>query len=165
MNSNPPNNVFGYYVPPRDGSYTDINSTDRTGGANNYPTLTPSAVIVPQTSTELTQVPTQNLQQPINMETNYNYIPSLSCNQVSDLKTLNKELKSNAQLIICPFCKQTSFTKAEKKWNFGSVLCGLMFGVGVWVVYQIVRKKDINCMDAKHYCTRCGVQVADYTSC
>jgi hypothetical protein len=92
-------------------------------------------------------------------------MPTLTCNQVNDLKGLNDVLKSNSQLIICPFCKQTALTKSEQKWSIPSLACGVAFGPALWILFQALRKKDINCMNAKHYCSRCGVQVGDYSAC
>jgi hypothetical protein len=147
-----------FYNPPS--SYSDINSTERTEQFT-YPKMQPliTEMIAQNNEKNICSQPStpQSVQN--------NVFPSLSCNQLNDLKTLREVLRTNSQLIVCPFCKQTAMTKTERKWSVGNLICGVTFGVGVWLVFQILRRKDLNCMDARHYCSRCGLIVNDYSAC
>jgi hypothetical protein len=169
MNTNTPNfnNPYTTYIPPVS-EYNDINSTARTEGDIN--TQVRTVIVSPNTGLNVAphqepMIPnhqTQPIQQ-LNVENNY--IPSLTCNQVGELQRLNEVLKSNPSFIVCPFCKETAITKSERKWSFTNLLCCVCFGAGPWIIFQALRKKDINCMDADHYCSKCGKKVSEYKSC
>jgi hypothetical protein len=83
----------------------------------------------------------------------------------SDLFNLKQVLTSKPVFIVCPYCKEPTMTAARQKCNCGNLCCCICFGLGGWIVFQALRKKDINCMDASHECLKCGKKVGDYTSC
>lgn len=82
-----------------------------------------------------------------------------------EVNNLKMSLKSNAQYVACPYCKHQSLTRADQTCSVGSVLCCVAFGGLMWLLFQGIRKKDINCYDAKHYCIRCGNNLANYKAC
>ena len=82
-----------------------------------------------------------------------------------NLMACHMNLKSNSQYVVCPYCKQITPTRTEKKMSFKNLLLCLCCSPTVWAGVQIFRQKDLNCFDAKHYCLRCNSLLADYTAC
>jgi len=82
-----------------------------------------------------------------------------------ELSYMKKALKSSGQCVVCPFCKNQNFTRTEEKCSFANVGCGAIFGPVPWILFQAIRKKDINCYDADHFCLNCGSQLASYKAC
>jgi hypothetical protein len=95
------------------------------------------------------------------------HIPQVMTNQIDEVEasSIRRSLKSNAQYVGCPYCKQQSMTRVEKNCSFKNVLCGVLLHPMIWLVYQAVRGKDINCYDADHYCSKCGNKLAEYKAC
>lgn len=82
-----------------------------------------------------------------------------------EVNNLSKVLKSSGQFIACPYCKTQAVTRTEETCSFFNVACGLMFGPVAWIVFQGLRRKDINCYDAEHYCIQCGSKLSSYKAC
>lgn len=96
-------------------------------------------------------------------------VPAVAYNQLvpsaSEISNLQAALKSNSQFVSCPFCRYQAMTRVETKCSFISTFCSIATLVLPWVTVQACRGKDLNCNDAKHYCTRCGNVLANYNSC
>ena len=82
-----------------------------------------------------------------------------------EVNNLSKILKSSGQLSSCPYCKALGVTRTEEKCSFSNVLCGLAFGPVSWILFQALRRKDINCYDAEHFCIHCGNKLVSYKAC
>ncbi len=97
------------------------------------------------------------------------YSSPYSNNQLSvmqyEVDNLSKVLKSNGQFISCPYCKSQQVTRTEQKLSLVNTLCGILTGPIPWLIFQSLRKKDINCYDAEHYCVQCGMKIANYKAC
>lgn len=81
------------------------------------------------------------------------------------LNNLQQILTTKEKFIKCPFCKAGAMTRVESTISVKSTLfCIFSFGF-VWGITQCVRKKELNCNDAKHYCPACSNCIAQYNSC
>lgn len=135
------NNTGGYYS-----AYTNINDNSLGLPLNNANTTRPNNVTATSSG-----------------------VPPIVLNQTSldevEKNNLRMSLKSNAQFVTCPYCKHQSVTRADQTCSAGSVLCCVAFGGMMWLLFQALRKKDINCYDAEHFCIRCGNNLANYKAC
>jgi len=145
MNSDFNNNYPSYYPP-----YANINSLHDAPSINNN---TQTYIAVPHNSSNLPNLST----------------PHASKNQISldefEKANLQKSLRSNGQTICCPYCKNVTASIAEKTCSTKNVLCCVFFGALVWLGYQAVKGKDINCYDADHYCVKCRKKIGTYNAC
>ena len=73
--------------------------------------------------------------------------------------------KTSSITATCPTCKLTAPTKVTTTLSCSNLLCYICFDPLIWIIYQLVRQKDINCCDATHNCPSCGGYVASYNSC
>ena len=69
------------------------------------------------------------------------------------------------QIFICPFCKIYINTAVNKSVSCCNVLCFVCTSPVLWAAFQLVRGKDLVCLDAKHRCPNCGANVGTYTAC
>ena len=101
-----------------------------------------------------------------NIINNRNLQLELMNNQNSnyEILVLSTILKSNPEFVVCPFCHNICPTKIEKKLNTKNVFCCLLSPY-IWGIHQILRNKDINCYDTKHYCLKCNMSLGSYESC
>jgi hypothetical protein len=95
--------------------------------------------------------------------------PILTNNQMNPnqnhINNLQSALKSQSQLVACPYCKSQDFTKIESECsNINLFFCIISLGL-LWTPHQCLRNKDYNCYNAKHSCVRCGQMLADYRAC
>ncbi len=94
--------------------------------------------------------------------------PILTNNQdvnMNHVKNLKFALKTNPQLISCPYCKFQDFTSIEKKCNtLNTIFCIFTLGI-FWGPHQYFRNKDCNCYDVKHTCQKCGQELNQYKAC
>jgi len=95
--------------------------------------------------------------------------PILSQNQInynqSHIDNLKAALKTQSQLVACPYCKSQDFTKIETQCSTINLLFGI-FTIGLcWAPHQFFRNKDCNCFNAKHTCSRCGQTLSEYKAC
>ena len=75
------------------------------------------------------------------------------------------KFKTYSVTASCPSCKITSTTKITTSINCANLCCYICCDPLIWIIYQLVRGKDINCCDATHHCASCGGYIANYTSC
>jgi hypothetical protein len=112
---------------------------------NSYPTLN---------NIQLTQIPSQ---------------PTICNNQClaiqRDLDSINCSLRSHPQYTKCPFCMFTGVTRTQKSYSIPSIAVCLCIGVFGWLGVQALRGKDINCIDAEHFCSRCNHRLGNYSAC
>ena len=97
-----------------------------------------------------------------------NSIPAYSNNQVASpgqLENLQMALKSSAQYVNCPYCYHQGLTRTETACSCCSVMCCVVFAAVPWLLFQVCRGKDINCLDANHYCQKCNNSLASYRAC
>ena len=98
------------------------------------------------------------------------YVVSLVKNQVSparstyDPSELAGTLKSKAQMITCPYCQAYDKTRVEHSCNCCN-LCCCCFCCCWWFIYQLEKRKDMNCLDANHYCRDCDQLIYRYSAC
>lgn len=153
MNYNYNNNDFN---PKLNNPYTSYSNINSPGYTYTLPL------------TRIEQQPNNSIQTTSHLQTApIPHIPHVVSNQVDEVEasSIRRSLKSNAQYVGCPYCKQPSMTRVEKNCSFKNVLCGVLLHPMVWLVYQAVRGKDINCYDADHYCSKCGNKMAEYKAC
>ena len=105
---------------------------------NNLPTTSPPQLNIAQNQTLITQYEVSNI---------------------------SKVLKSSGQYVACPYCRAQAITRTEETCSMLNVACGFMFGPVTWILFQALRRKDINCYDAEHYCIQCGSKLASYKAC
>ena len=67
--------------------------------------------------------------------------------------------------MCCPFCKSQINTEVKKSWNVLSCVLCLWAGLCCWAGLQFCRNKQLNCLDAEHFCPVCRSKIGDYSSC
>lgn len=83
----------------------------------------------------------------------------------TQLNNLRQILTTKEQFIKCPYCKSGAMTRVESNISIQSTLF-CIFSLGFpWAMTQLLRKKELNCYDAKHYCPACSNCIAQYNSC
>jgi hypothetical protein len=128
---------IGGYIPPS--QYTDINNS-------NYYQIQNTNIL--QTTH---QAPLINNQEEINTPT-----------QLTQLSTV---LKTDPQVVDCPYCKTKIQTITDQKINIYNFLCCLGAGGLFWLVRQSRKGKDINCYNSDHYCPKCKNVLVKYNAC
>ena len=89
-------------------------------------------------------------------------------NQLTSLPSSNlsvNHLKSSPAFLICPNCNMLGASKTDQKLSASNFCCGICFGPIIWLAFQAIRGKDINCYDAIHKCSKCGVNLKNYSAC
>lgn len=132
--------------------------TQNSSNPNQYPEVPP-----PQCYGQAQPVYPVYPQMPVSGVT---YIPqpqSIITNQIVINPT--PELRSDSTLMICPFCKIYINTAVNKSVSCCNVLCFVCTSPVLWAAFQLVRGKDLVCLDAKHRCPNCGANVGTYTAC
>ena len=74
-------------------------------------------------------------------------------------------LKSNPQMITCPHCGHVGLTRTVNNFNIPNFICCWLTSPILWVLFQVLREKDISCVDAVHYCERCNAAIGTYSAC
>jgi hypothetical protein len=82
-----------------------------------------------------------------------------------EVSSMQKTLKSSGQFVVCPYCKRHNVTRTEERCSFLNVACCVVFGPIPWILLQALRKKEINCYNAEHFCIHCGSKLASYKAC
>lgn len=75
------------------------------------------------------------------------------------------KFKTNSVLATCPSCKTSSNTNVTTSISISNLCCYIFCDPIVWVIYQLVRGKDLVCCDATHNCSGCGGFIASYQAC
>lgn len=75
------------------------------------------------------------------------------------------KFKTSSVLATCPSCRVSSNTNVTTSCSIKNTLCYICCDPIIWLIYQLVRGKDINCCDATHHCSGCGGFIANYQSC
>ncbi len=73
--------------------------------------------------------------------------------------------KTNSVLATCPSCKTSANTSVTTNFSIMNYLLYCFTTPLVWIIFQLIRKKDLNCCDATHTCSGCGSLIANYTAC
>ena len=74
-------------------------------------------------------------------------------------------LRSSSMTMLCPFCKNYINTKVTKSCSCCNVCCFCMTTPLTWALFQLIRGKDVICMNAKHSCPNCGANLGQYEAC
>ncbi len=75
------------------------------------------------------------------------------------------KFKTSSVLATCPACKVSANTNVTTSLSISNLCCYLWCDPLVWVIYQLVRAKDLNCCDAAHHCSACGNFISNYAAC
>lgn len=75
------------------------------------------------------------------------------------------KFKTSSVLATCPSCRVSANTNVSTSLSISNLVCYICCDPLVWVLYQLIRGKDINCCDATHHCSGCGGFIANYQSC
>ena len=67
--------------------------------------------------------------------------------------------------MVCQFCRNAITTKVMTSCSIGSVCLCLCTNVLIWLCVQLMRDKEVNCLDAEHRCPICGQVLGIYNSC
>lgn len=76
-----------------------------------------------------------------------------------------KIIKSNSIIIQCPECRYRSNTTTSSTLNLLNFTFCLFCSFFVWVPFQLINNKDLNCCDVKHTCSNCGFCYGKYYAC
>ena len=82
-----------------------------------------------------------------------------------ELMAISTVLKSNPQFVVCPYCKAHLPTRTERELSFKNTICCIFSGPVFWGIFQILKNKDLNCYDARHYCLKCNANLMNYQAC
>ena len=75
------------------------------------------------------------------------------------------KFKTSSVLATCPSCRVSSNTNVSTSLSVSNLVCYLCCDPIIWILYQVLRGKDINCCDATHHCSGCGGFIANYQAC
>lgn len=73
--------------------------------------------------------------------------------------------KTTSILATCDSCKTTANTTVNTKFSIVNYLLYCIADPLVWLIYMLVKGKDLNCCDATHTCSGCGSLIATYSAC
>ena len=76
----------------------------------------------------------------------------------------SQNLRSYSNYAVCPRCGRSGYTLAEQQCSTPGVISSV-FCSSLWAIWQIFKKKDLNCYDTVHYCVECNEILAEYKSC
>ena len=158
-NNNNSNKVFSQYLIP--GGYLNINESSITD--NQIPSEHEVLEI-----TDNKEIKNKNILNNLivnNQMTNNNINNNNNDRISNELNVLNSSLKSNSQLVLCPYCNHLGFTNIDKSFSVSNLFCCLSFGAAAWIAFQVLRKKDISFYNANHKCTKCQNVLNDYKAC
>lgn len=150
------NNQFQKPIENSTPKYALLNNESQISERNNYPQITAIDINNPQKNDKVYNQPNT-----LNSINNANY-DSVKVNfSFSD----GSQFKTSPVLTPCPNCKEVSFTRVNRKLSVNNVACCVVFNIMPWVLFQALRKKDINFYDGEHYCSKCNVLIAEYHAC
>jgi hypothetical protein len=75
------------------------------------------------------------------------------------------EFKTLPVLCTCPNCKNNVTTIVQTNFNWPNCCCCFWTGLIWWIIFQLIRNKELNCDDAVHICPVCNFQIGNYTAC
>ena len=75
-----------------------------------------------------------------------------------------KEFKTKPVVCTCPNCKEIVTTSVYRDLNTVNFICCCWCCL-CWLVFQLVRDKDLNCDDAVHRCPKCYHEIRKYRVC
>ena len=82
----------------------------------------------------------------------------------SEKETVHEIYRSHAVLAVCHHCNKAVPTVVTTKCSASSYLCFCFCG-GCWGLYQMYKRKDLNCCDASHSCSTCNQPLGTYNAC
>ena len=85
-------------------------------------------------------------------------------NNTYEMLALSTVLKSKPQFVVCHFCHSVCPTRTEKKLSFFNTLFCVL-SPQLWIAYQVLKDKDLNCYDTQHYCLKCNANLGNYSAC
>jgi len=148
---------------------TDLNSQNNLlnqplVSQNNVQTYNPPLQNIPQPQSNMAPAPQQpNMYQPVS------YVqPVVATNQVNPTMVLVRnpqDFRCTPIVCVCPNCKNTVTTIVTTNFNWLNCLCCFWSGLFFWIIFQIVRNKDISCNDAIHVCPHCQYVIFNYNAC
>jgi len=113
--------------------------------------------------------PQQTYQPPPVISNNNNITPIIINNQTGRTGPVvyndPSKFRTESVLATCPSCRVSSSTNVHTTVSISNVCCCLCFCPVVFIIYNLVRGKDILCCDATHYCASCGAFLANYQAC
>lgn len=74
-------------------------------------------------------------------------------------------LRTSSTGMVCPSCKNFVNTRVETSFACCNFCCCCMTSPVCWAFFQLIRGKDLICLDAKHTCPNCGTHLGDYQAC
>jgi hypothetical protein len=83
---------------------------------------------------------------------------------LTPVENQKRNLRSYSNYVTCSNCGKVGYSLVEQKCNIANCIFGVLC-YPAWVVYNICKKKDLNCYNAKHDCIHCGVNLAEYNVC
>ena len=126
---------------------------------------------IPQPQLNMAPAPQQPImipQQPIIGQPVQYIQPVVATNQVNPTMVLVRnpqDFRCTPIVCVCPNCKNTVTTIVTTNFNWLNCLCCFWSGLFFWIIFQIVRNKDISCNDAIHVCPHCQYVIFNYNAC
>ena len=74
-------------------------------------------------------------------------------------------LRTSSTGMVCPSCKNFINTRVETSFSCCNFCCCCMTSPLCWAGFQLIRGKDLICLDAKHTCPNCGTHLGNYKAC
>lgn len=74
-------------------------------------------------------------------------------------------LRTSSTGMVCPSCKNFINTRVETSFACCNFCCCCMTSPLCWAGFQLIRGKDLICLDAKHTCPNCGTHLGNYEAC
>lgn len=82
----------------------------------------------------------------------------------TDMGSMNELYRSHSVLAVCNSCNKAVPTMVSTKCSFLSYLCYCCY-LEYWCIYQMYKRKDMNCCDATHHCSSCKQPLGNYQAC
>ena len=77
---------------------------------------------------------------------------------------LSESLRSHSVCARCILCGHVNATDIHNKYNLLNMVLGF-FCCPAWMIWMAVKRKDYNCYNADHYCTKCEKYIDTYSAC
>ncbi len=78
---------------------------------------------------------------------------------------IENQLRSVPVFINCPQCRNAGLTRVSESCDCCNLCCCLLTSPLAWVLFQLIRGKDLNCLDTQHFCQACSANVGSYSAC
>ena len=160
------NKNVGLHV--RENSNINIDTNTNVNGNININIPKPNIqVTAPDLQVNLNTSPSHHLQTetPLNTKFTMGFIPQpLFEDEPHTTPTITDSLRSYNVCVKCTVCGEVAATDVNHRYNILNIVLGCLC-VPAWLAYMSWKRKDLNCYNADHYCSKCEKYIDTYIAC